>query len=148
MANPKGYAGRGTVIGFSTTPSNYLPLPQLEKFERSGSKTDFDDITCLDSPGSNKFPAPVVIDNGKYTGEGVYDPQNPNITALQAYQQAMTQLYYQLTLIDGSLFTGLCYVEMFEAPKVDRYKINRYQFAIMIFGAETAAPQGGTPFTE
>lgn len=152
MANPVGYAGRGTVIAFTPTPvtggSVYTALPQLEKFDKSSAKVDFDDATCLDSPGVNKFPIPVVVDNGKWSGEGVFDPQNPNITALLGYMQAMTQLGFKVTLIDGSTFTGLCYVESFGAAKIDRYKVNMYDFAINVFGVETLTPTGGGAIAE
>jgi hypothetical protein len=124
-------------------------MPQLEKFERSGSKTDTDDVTCLDSPGNNKFPAPVVVDNGNYQAEGVYDPQNAGITALQTYQQNMTlPLYYRITLVDGTTCTGQSFVSKFEAPKVDRYKRNRFSFEVTIFGVETLTPAGGSPISE
>jgi hypothetical protein len=152
MANPVAYAGRGTVIAFTVAPvtggSTYVALPQLEKFEKTSAKVDFDDATCLDSPGNNKFPVPVVVDNGKWGGEGIFDPQNPNITALLGYMQAMTQLGFKVTLIDGSTFVGLCYVESFGAAKIDRYKVNSYDFAINVFGVETLTPIGGGAIAE
>jgi hypothetical protein len=151
-ANPVGYPGRGTVIGFSTLPLAgppvYVAMPQLEKFDRSGSKVDFDDATCLDSPGNNKFPIPIVADNGDYTAEGVFDPGNAGITALMGYMQAMQQLGYKITLIDGSTLVGLCYVSKFEVPKVDRYKVNMFSFDIKIFGVEVLTPFGGSPLNE
>jgi hypothetical protein len=150
MANPVGYQGRGTTIGFNLTPFTgaYTLLPQLEKFEKTNAKVDFDDITCLDSPGVNKFPLPMVVDNGKWSGEGVYDPQNAGITALQGYMQALTQLGFKVTLVDGSTFTGLCYVEEFSAAKVDRYKANMFGFGIMVYGVETLTPLGGGAVSE
>lgn len=152
MANPVAYVGRGTIIAFTPTPvsggSVYTPMPQLEKFDRTGSKSDFDDATCLDSPGNNKFPVPIVVDNGKYTAEGIFDPQNIGITTLMAYMQALSQIGYKITLIDGSILTGLCYVGQFEAPKVDRYKVNRFSFEVQIFGVETLTPLGGSGIAE
>jgi hypothetical protein len=152
MANPVAYAGRGTIIAFTPVPvsggSIYTPMPQLEKFERTGAKVDFDDATCLDSPGNNKFPVAVVVDNGKYTAEGVFDPQNAGITGLMAVLQAMSQQGYKITLIDGSIFTGICFVSQFETPKVDRYKVNRFSFEIMIYGVEVLTPLGGTGINE
>ena len=152
MANPVGYFGRGSIIAFTATPvsggSVYVAMPQLEKFERSGTKVDFDDITCLDSPGNNKFPLPVVVDNGKYNAEGVFDPQNAAIIQILGPFQAMAQLGYKLTLIDGTILVGLCYIAQFEVPKVDRYKANRFSFEIMIFGVEVLTPFGGSPVNE
>jgi hypothetical protein len=148
-ANPVGYQGRGTVIAFNVGGIGaYTALPQLQKFGKAGSKVDFDDITCLDSPGVNKFPAPVVVDNGKWSGEGVFDPQNPNIAVMMGYMQAMTQLGFKVTLIDGSTFVGLCYIETFNAPKVDRYKDNMFDFGINVFGVETLTPLGGSGIPE
>lgn len=151
-ANPVGYAGRGTVIAFTVAPvtggSVFLALPQLQKFDKSSAKVDFDDATCLDSPGTNKFPIPIVVDNGKWSGEGVFDPQNAQITSLLGYMQAMTQLGFKVTLVDGSTFTGLCYVESFGAAKVERYKINMYDFSINVFGVETLTPLGGAGIAE
>jgi hypothetical protein len=152
MSNPVVYAGRGTIIAFTPVPvsggSIYTAMPQLEKFERTGSKADFDDATCLDSPGVNKFPVPVVVDNGKYSASGIFDPGNIGITNLMGVLQAMAQQGYKITLLDGSTFTGLCYVSQFEAPKVDRYKVNRFSFEIMIFGVETLTPLGGGGIAE
>ena len=52
MANPVGYQGRGTIISFTVAPvtggSVYVAMPQLEKFEKTSAKVDFDDATCLD----------------------------------------------------------------------------------------------------
>lgn len=150
MGNPVSYVGRGSSIGFNLSPFSgpYTVLPQLQKLERTSSKTDTDDATCLDSPGNNKFPVPVVVDNGKYSGSGVYDPGNPAITALQGYQQTMIQVGYKIILTDGTTATGLGYITKFEAPKVDRYKVNMFDFEMDIFGAETLTPSGGSPITE
>jgi hypothetical protein len=152
MSNPIGYAGRGTVIGFSALPLGsppvYTPMTQLSKFERSGSKTEFDDITCLDSPGVNKFPSPVAVDNGKYQGEGVFNPQDPTQQLMMSSLQAMAQLGYKITLIDGTTLVGICYIAEFMTPKVDVYKNNRFSFSIDIFGVEVLTPQGGSPINE
>jgi hypothetical protein len=60
----------------------------------------------------------------------------------------MTQLGYQIVLVDGTTLTGLCYVTQFEAPKIDRYKRNRFSFEIDIFGVEVLVPQGGSGINE
>lgn len=152
MAIPVGYAGRGTIIAFTPTPvsgsSVYTPMPQLTKFERTGAKVDFDDATCLDSPGNNKFPIAIVVDNGKYSAEGIFDPQNPGIVAIMGPLQAMSLLGYKMTLIDGTIATGLCFVSQFEGPKVDVYKVNRFSFEVMIYGVEVLTPLGGSPISE
>lgn len=149
MANPVGYQGRGTIIAFNVGGIGvYTALPQLQKFDKTAAKVDFDDATCLDSPGTNKFPIPIVVDNGKWSGTGVFDPQNVNITNLLGFMQAMTQLGFKVTLVDGSTFVGLCYVEQFNTPKVDRYKVNMYDFSINVFGVEVLTPQGGAAINE
>jgi hypothetical protein len=152
MAIPVGYVGRGSIIAFTAVPvtggSVYTAMPQLEKFERNNAKAEFDDATCLDSPGNNKYPIPIVVDNGEYTAEGVFDPQNAGITNLMAVLQAMSQQGYKLTLIDGSTLVGLCYVGEFAAPKVDRYKVNRFSFMVKIYGAEVLTPLGGSGISE
>jgi hypothetical protein len=143
MAVPKGYAGRGTIIAFSATNSNFVPMPQLEKFEKTGTSVEVDQIECLDSPGVNDFPFPVMVKNGNYSASGPYDPQNPGITALQAFLQAMQIIYYTVTLIDGSTFTGQCFVSKFETPKVDVKKANRFDFEVRVYGVEVLTPLGG-----
>lgn len=145
MANPKGYAGRGTIIEFSNDGTTYVAMPQLEKFEKTGSSTEYDQIECIDSPGVNDFPFPVMVKNGNYSASGPYDPQNPGITQLQANQQALWVGYYRVTMIDGSKFTGQCSVSKFETPKVDVKKAVRFDFEVRIFGVETLTPQGGAP---
>lgn len=152
MAVPVAYAGRGTIIAFTPVPvtgsSVYTAMPQLEKFERSGAKVESDDATCLDSPGNNKFPVPVVVDNGKYMADGVLDPENVAQQSMLVPFQAMQQLGYKITLIDGSIYTGLCYVTGYEGPKVDRYKVLRFSFEVTIYGVETFTPTGGSPISE
>ena len=153
FAVPVGYAGRGTIVAFTATPvtgsSVYQVMPQLEKFERSGAKVETDDATCIDSPGNNKYPIPIVVDNGKYMAEGILDPSNANQQALLAPFQAMQLMGYKITLIDGTTFTGLCYITGNEGPKVDRYKVVRFSFEISIYGIETMTPMGtGTPIAE
>jgi hypothetical protein len=51
-------------------------------------------------------------------------------------------------LVDGSIFTGLCYVETFSATKVDRYKVNTFSFGINVYGVETLTPLGGGAISE
>jgi hypothetical protein len=154
MTNPVGYQGRGTQIAFAVTAGgvvtgSYTPMTQLEKFSKSGVKTEFDDITCLDSPGVNKFPFPVMFDNGKWDGAGVFNPQDATQTAMMAYAQSLALLGYKVTLIDGSTFTGLCYIDGFQAPsEVDVKKAIRYTFGVMVFGVETLTPQGGSAISE
>jgi hypothetical protein len=153
MGNPVGYQGRGTQIAFATTAggsvnSAYTPMAQLEKFSKGSTKVDMDDITCLDSPGTNAFPFPTLVDNGKWQGEGVYDAQNPTITAMQSYFQSMALLGYKVTLTDGTTFVGLCYISNFEAPTVEVRKANRYKFEVSVFGIETLTPEGGSAISE
>jgi len=151
MANPIGYAGRGTQVQFTQVPvtggSVYTPLTQLSKFSKTGAKLKMDDITCLDSPGDVEFPSPVSLSNGSYDFEGVYNPQDASIQAMQTAFAAMAQLGYKIILVDGTVFTGLCYVEV-NTPTVDVYKNNRYSGKMNIFGLETVTPQGGAPIQE
>ena len=152
--NPTGYQGRGTQIAFATTSggvvnSAYTNATQLEKFSKSGVKTEFDDITCLDSPGVNKFPFPVMFDNGKWDFSGVFNPQDTAQQAMMAYGQGLTLLGYKVTLIDGSTYVGLCYIDGFQSPsEVDPKKALRYSGAVMVFGVETFTPQGGGSIAE
>ena len=149
MSNPVGYQGRGTQIAFATTSggtvnSAYTAMTQLDKFSKSGVKTEFDDITCLDSPGVNKFPFPVQFDNGKWDGEGVFNPEDLTQQAMMGYGQTLALLGYKVTLIDGSTYVGLCYIDGFQSPsEVDVKKALRYKFSVMVFGVETFTPIGG-----
>ena len=152
MANPVGFQGRGTAIAFTVAPvtggSVYTAMAQLEKFSKTGTKVDMDEITCLDSPGTNAFPFPVMVDNGKWQGEGVYNAQDPTQNAMLGYMQAMTLLGYKITLVDGSTFVGLCYISNFEAPTIEVKKANRFKFEVAVFGVEVLTPVGGSAINE
>jgi hypothetical protein len=154
MANPVGYQGRGTLIAFAPTSGGvvsgaYTNMTQLEKFSKSGVKTEFDDITCLDSPGVNKFPFPVQFDNGKWDGAGVFNPQDSSQQVMMQNAQGLVLLGYKVTLIDGSTYVGLCYIDGFQSPsEVDVKKALRYTFSVMVFGVETFTPLGGSGISE
>jgi len=144
MANPKTYVGRGTIVSLSADGVTYVAFPQLEKFDRAGTTTDYDQCETLDTPGTNDFPIPVMGKNGTYAGTGPYDPENAAITAAQVYKQALQLIYYKVQMIDGSTFVGECSVSKFDAPKIDVKKVVRFEFEIRILGSETLTPQGGS----
>jgi hypothetical protein len=148
MANPKTYVGRGTVVSLSPDNTTWTVFPQLEKFDRSGTTTEYDQCETIDTPGTNDFPVPVMGKNGTYAGTGPYDPENPAITAAQAYKQSLALIYYKVQMIDGSVFTGQCSVSKFDAPKVDVKKVIRFEFEIRILGVETLTPSGGSAISE
>jgi len=144
MANPKTYVGRGTIVSLSPDGVTYTPFPQLEKFDKSGTSTDYDQCETLDTPGTNDYPVPVMGKNGSYAGSGPYDPENVAITEAQVYKQALQIIYFKVAMIDGSTFTGQCSVSKFDAPKVDIKKVVRFDFEIRVLGVETLTPQGGS----
>ena len=60
------------------------------------------------------------------------------------YGQTLALLGYKVTLIDGSTYVGLCYIDGFQSPSVvDVKKALRYKFSVMVFGVETFTPLGG-----
>jgi hypothetical protein len=111
----------GVLANGGTTGGSYTPVAQIKKFSFSGLKVEFEEITNLSSPAPGgavyKEWLKVVVDGGSVKFNGVLNPGDPTIQALQVNQAAAPAAalnYWKITLSNGTstiLFQG--YVEEF-----------------------------------
>ena len=112
------YQGRGShLANGGTTGTSYTNLGQLKKFNFSGLKADFDEITNLDSPSIFKEWMKTIVDGSDVTFDGVMNPADPTLQALLsnlALAGAAALNYWQITLTNGSVIVFQAYVQEFK----------------------------------
>jgi hypothetical protein len=134
MANPIAYSGRGTVLAFSPDGFTWTPVPQIQQFEPSGSKQTMEDQTNLSSPGNFTQPYAVQVDCGDIDFSGVYSGALAQLQ-LGAYHAAMTLLYWQAELVDGSFYTFQAFVSEFKPFSAKWNKLYTWSGKLRIVGA-------------
>lgn len=113
------YQGRGSHLanGGTTGLSGYTNLGQLKKFNFSGLKAEFDEITNLDSPSIFKEWMKTIVDGSDVTFDGVMNPADPTLQALLtnlATAGAAALNFWQITLTNGSTLVFQAYVQEFK----------------------------------
>jgi len=112
------YQGRGShLANGGIAGSSYTNLGQLKKFNFSGLKAEFDDITNLDSPTIFKEWMKTIVDGSDVTFEGVMNPADPTLQALLtnlATAGSAALNFWQITLTNGSVLTFTAYVQEFK----------------------------------
>ena len=117
----------GTTIAFpgygsklangGTAGSVYTNVAQLKKFNFSGLKAEFDDITNLDSPDIFKEWMKTVVDGDTVTMDGVMNPSDPQTQALLsnlALAGSAALNFWKITLTNGSILIFKGYVSDFK----------------------------------
>jgi hypothetical protein len=133
MANPQGYSGRGTVLSFSLDTTTWTPVPQIQQFEPVGSKQVKEDQTNLSSPGNFTQPFAVQVDSGEITIAGLYSGAVAQLQ-LGSYHAAMTLLYWQAQLVDGSFYTFQAYVSEFKPFSAKWNKLYTWSAKLRVTG--------------
>ena len=139
MAAPQGYNGRGTVLEYSLDSVTWTAVPQIQQFEPDGSKQVMEDQTNLSSPGNFTQPFPVQVDSGEINLSGIYAPLTGQLQ-LGTYHAAMTLLYWQAQLIDGSTFTFQAFVSQFKAFSVKINKVYTWTAKLRVVGGGIQSP--------
>lgn len=112
------YPGYGSKLeNGGTAGSSYTAIGQLKKFNFSGLKAEFDDITNLDSPSIFKEWMKTVVDGDTVTFDGVMNPADTQTQALLtnlATAGSAALNFWKILLSSGStlVFTG--YVQDFK----------------------------------
>src|SRR5579872_5552723 len=77
------YPGYGSKLASGgVTGASYTNIAQLKKFNFSGLKAEFDDITNLDSPSIFKEWMKTIVDGDTVAYDGVMNPADPTTQAL------------------------------------------------------------------
>lgn len=111
----------GVLQSGGTAGSSYTTVGQLKKFSFSGLKVEFEDITNLSSPAPGgavfKEWLKTLVDGGSVQFDGVLNPADPTIQALQTNQASAPTnalFFWKIILSNGTsniLFQA--YVEQF-----------------------------------
>jgi hypothetical protein len=134
MAIPQAYVGRGTVLSYSTDNFTFVAVPQIQQFEPTGSKQTMVDQTNLSSPGNSTQPYAVQVDTGELDFSGIYSGAAPQLQ-LGAYHAAMTLLYWQAELVDGSFYEFQAFVSEFKPFSAKWDKLYTWSGKLRLVGA-------------
>ncbi len=112
------YPGYGSKLANGgTAGSVYTNVAQLKKFNFSGLKAEFDDITNLDSPSIFKEWMKTVVDGDTVTMDGVMNPADPTTQGLLtnlATAGSASLNFWKITLTNGSVLVFQGYVQDFK----------------------------------
>ena len=135
------YPGYGSKLASGgTAGSSYVNVGQLKKFNFSGLKAEFDDITNLDSPSIFKEWMKTIVDGDTVAFDGVMNPADVTTQALLtniATAGSAALFYWKITLTNGSILIFQGYVQDFKFG-AEYNKAITFSGAIKIVGNVTA----------
>lgn len=104
-----GFSGKGGSLSLSTDGgTTYTPVKQVQKISSAGQKSNFADITNLDSPDAFIERIPTTLDSGTLSLTVVSLPTDAGQLMLLAAFQAQTKLKVELQYPKiGAQTTGL-----------------------------------------
>lgn len=95
----KFHLGKGGVFSISTDGgTTFTAVKQLKTCSFSGAKSDFEDVTNMDSPGATREFAPTLLDAGECQIQGVFLDSDPGQLAFNAAYAAQTLLSCKLVM--------------------------------------------------
>jgi hypothetical protein len=101
MSATKFRMGKGSVFSISSDGTTFTPVKQQKTVNFSGSKSDLEDITNMDSPAATREWAPTLLDSGQCAIQGVFLDSDPGQLAVNAAYQAQTLLQCKLQMAPG-----------------------------------------------
>ncbi|MBS1798936.1 MAG: hypothetical protein JSS95_03840 [Acidobacteria bacterium] len=96
MSQSVAFTGKGASLSISTDGTTFTAVKQLQKITSSGQKSNFADITNLDSPSAFVETLPTTLDSGTLSSTCVANPSDPGQLMLLAAFQAQTKLTCKL----------------------------------------------------
>lgn len=95
----KFHLGKGAAFSISTDGgTTFTQVKQLKTCNFSGAKSDFEDVTNMDSPGATREWAPTLLDGGEAQVQGVFLDTDPGQLAFNAAYAAQTLLVCKLQM--------------------------------------------------
>lgn len=108
--------GKGTAFSISVDGgTTFIPVPQIKALTFSGSKSDLEDITNMNSIGAFREYAPTLLDSGQVSFNGVFDPVGTGQTALHGAFTAQTLVFCKLQFPKASDQTATGFLRTFTA---------------------------------
>lgn len=97
--NSAAFAGRGTILQYSTNPPSvaYTVLAEIKNVSFTGSKFDLADVTNFQSGNFKEWLA-TLGDSGELAFSGNMIPNDPTENALLGFFNAATLVTYQVVL--------------------------------------------------
>lgn len=97
--NSKAFAGRGTVLQYSTNPPSvaYIILQEMKNAQQSGQKADLADVTNYES-GNFREWLPTLNDSGEVSFSGNLIPNDSTQADLTGFFNNQTLVTWQIVL--------------------------------------------------
>ncbi len=103
-----GFTGKGGSLSISTDGTAFTKIGQIQKLSSSGQKSNFADITNIDSPSAFIERLPTTLDSGTLSFTCVSNPADSGQLMLLAAFNAQTKLTCKLQYPPvGTQVTGL-----------------------------------------
>lgn len=141
-----GFTGKGGSISLSTDGTTFTRVAQVQKVSSSGQKSNFADITNLDSPSAFVEKIPTTLDSGTLSFTVVANPTDPGQLMLLASFQAQSKLTVKLqyppigTQTTGLLKTFSAYVSSAPMPSVAVTEASTFDAELTLTGPVTDTP--------
>jgi len=95
----KFHLGKGGAFSISTDGgTTYTQVKQLKTCSFTGAKSDFEDVTNMDSPGATREWAPTLLDGGQCQIQGVFLDSDTGQLAFNAAYAAQALLTCKLQM--------------------------------------------------
>jgi predicted secreted protein len=85
-------------LGDGGSPENFTAIAELATINRSGSKSDLDDVTNHDSVGGYREYITTLLDAGDVVCDGNYIPNDTTVEALQTQFDDQKLSHWQIVL--------------------------------------------------
>lgn len=142
-----GFSGKGGTLSISTDGTAFTLVKQVQKISSSGQKSNFADITNLDSPDNYVEKLPTTLESGSLSFTVVSNPADAGQLMLLAAFQAQTKLTVKLQYpkVGAQTTTGLlktfsAYVSAAPMPSMAVADASTFDAELMITGPVVDTP--------
>lgn len=142
-----GFSGKGGTLSISTDGTAFTLVKQVQKISSSGQKSNFADITNLDSPSNYVEKLPTTLESGSLSLTVVSNPSDAGQLMLLAAFQAQTKLTVKLQYpkvgaqtTSGLLKTFSAYVSAAPMPSMAVADASTFDAELMITGPVVDTP--------
>lgn len=142
-----GFTGKGGSISISTDGTAFTRIGQVQKLSSGGQKSNFADISNLDSPSAFIERIPTTLDSGTMSFTCVSNPADSGQLMLLAAFNTQTKLTVKVQYpksgsqtTSGLLKTFSAYVSTATDPTMDISSASTFDAELTISGPVTDTP--------